>query len=226
MNRNNIFMISYIIFIAVCAIIKIIWDYPMWGKIVAAITCSSWFFALADSEADDYTDLDEYRGIYSNYTEQASAKIKSVLSELNCRLLALKNAEVTDNSKQTIEEGIKHFEDLIAIVRECEEECAEEKEKIQKDYLSMKHKKIMASVYAAAGFFSFFCVLAFEKVANLAIDIQDYLTVYAFAIILLTQYFSTEKRTLRNCKRKQAQELCKKWDGLLMRVQGVDVYAD
>ena len=226
MNRNNIFMISYIIFIVVCAIVKIIWDYPMWGKIVAAITCSSWFFALADLETDDYTDLDGYRGIYSNYTEQASAKIKSVLAELNCRLLSLRNAEVTENNKQTIEKGIKHFEDLIAIVKECEEECAEQKEKIQKDYLSIKHKKTMASVYATAGFFSFFCVLTFERVANLAIDIQDQLTVYAFAIILLTQYLSTEKKALRNRKRKQAQELCRKWDSLLIRVQGVDVYAD
>ena len=84
----------------------------------------------------------------------------------------------------------------------------------------------MASVYATAGFFSFFCVLTFERVANLAIDIQDQLTVYAFAIILLTQYLSTEKKALRNRKRKQAQELCRKWDSLLIRVQGVDVYAD
>lgn len=226
MNKNNLFMISYIIFIVVCAIIKIIWDYPMWGRIVAAITCSSWFFALADSEAADFTDLGEYRRIYSDYTAQASVKIKSILIELNCRLLALNDTEVTEKNEQIIAERTKHFEDLIAIVKECEGECTEETEKLQKDHLLMKRKKIMASVNAAAGFFAFFCVLTFEKVANLAIDIQDQLTVYAFAIILFTQYLSTEKRNQRNRKQEQAQELCRKWDNLLIQIQGVDTYAD
>lgn len=226
MNRNNLFMISYIVFIGVCAIFKIIWDYPMWGRIVAAITCSSWFFALADSEANEYTDLDEYVKIYSNYGLQSSDKIKSVLDELNRKLLELKNGEEAESNDPNITERIRHFEKIIAIVKECDSECEEEKEKAQNDQLLMKRKEIMESVYTVVGFFSFFCVLTFETVANLAIDLQDQLTVYAFGLILLTQYISGEKRTLRNRKQEQMQELCRKWDNLLIHVQGVDVYAD
>ena len=48
MKRNNIFMLAYIIFIFLCVEVKSFWDFPMWGKIIAAVTTASWLFAVSD----------------------------------------------------------------------------------------------------------------------------------------------------------------------------------
>ena len=46
MKRNNYFMIAYMLFIGVCIIARVFVEFESWGRLVAAVTCSSWFFLI------------------------------------------------------------------------------------------------------------------------------------------------------------------------------------
>lgn len=48
MKRNNIFMFAYIVFVFLCSLIKPFYDFPMWSRIVVAVTVASWVFAISD----------------------------------------------------------------------------------------------------------------------------------------------------------------------------------
>ena len=48
MKRSNIFILAYIAFIMISAIISNFYDYPMWHRIVVAVTSISWMLSLSD----------------------------------------------------------------------------------------------------------------------------------------------------------------------------------
>ena len=48
MKRNNLFMLSYIVFIFISFVVRIFCEYPMWSTLVVSISVSSGIFAFAD----------------------------------------------------------------------------------------------------------------------------------------------------------------------------------
>ena len=52
----------------------------------------------------------------------------------------------------------------------------------------------MSKPLLVVGYPSFFCTITFETINGILVPIQDYLTVFAFGLLLATQYFGNYAR--------------------------------
>lgn len=110
MKRNNYFMIAYILFIGFCIIGRLFVEYESWGKLVAAVTCSSWFFAVADSHFSDVEYMQEYVEITTNYVKTNLKSIDTIIKGLQGRITKMK-AELRDDDT-SISDGEQLIKDL------------------------------------------------------------------------------------------------------------------
>ena len=111
MKRNNIFMFSYIVFIFLAASIKMIYDYPMWSRVVVAITAASWMFAISDCCASLYA---FQKNIYETFFPLLD-KIKYNIEQVKTILVKKSyNEEITK-----VEFCEKDHKSLIASVKTC-----------------------------------------------------------------------------------------------------------
>ena len=184
MKRNNIFMWAYITFIGICIIARIIGDFPLWQPIVLAITISSAFFAFEDLYSSRSRYLRDSCSIAENFIAEAKKRNNDHLLFFAKLSEASKRYKGTANDVGTIEDAFgpvkEQTEALSGYIKELEAKTTA-KQKKQVEY----HR--IASIFAFLGFLCLFCTMAFAPHMDLANVQQEGLSVFSFAVILLTQ---------------------------------------
>jgi len=182
-KRNNMFMLSYTIFIFVAFVARLHWDFPMWAPIVTAITVASCIFSCADISnivsVEYATDVKDFTPLLDGAMEKCKY-IEEFYSKHHAKLVQLKERD----------------ENMAEVLMEGPEIIADTRKQLTEICNGLKLKKIMSAICRALtnslvviGFLSFFCTITFEPVNVWLVPIQDYLTVLAFGIMMLTQYF-------------------------------------
>lgn len=182
MNRNNIFMRAYIIFIFVCLCVRPFWGYPLWGSVVLAITLSSIFFAIEDLKALCAQTLKEQCDIGDDYIISSKVEIsqnEKLIEKVNL-FVKEKGGEYDltdlqkyfDEKKDTVSKIIEHNEEIEKVI------------KIKRS--SQKKYEKDAEKFLFMGYFVLFCTLIFSPEAVPTL-FQEMLSVLSFGIILATQ---------------------------------------
>lgn len=187
MKRNSSFMLAYIIFLAVCVVIRSFVEFPLWPALVAAITTASWIIALADFK---YTIASELHLASKETSELAEAAIEDIQRILNTidRILAENENIKKEELAPADQKRIEYCEKTKTKVLDSLENYKKRKLAIRnlKDRADKREKQ--GKVLTVVGFVAFFIILAFEPITKWFIDDQDVMTVGAFAIILYTQH--------------------------------------
>lgn len=213
MKRNNYFMIAYILFIGFCIFARLFVEYESWGRLVAAVTCSSWFFAMADSYSADVEHMQEYVDITTNYAKTNLKSINTIISGLQNRIMQIKaGSESDDKAFSGGEQLIKDLEEIKPYFQGKEKEMEKKRTKI-------KRSSFFSVLYTVAGFFVFFLIMTFNTIARIAEGYQDYLTVVAFASILLTQFFTPLQREQNAKKRDEFEEIIQHFKSVSARYE-------
>lgn len=181
MKKHNLFLLSYTIFIFVCLIVKYFWSYPLWGIIVAAITTASCILSCADitevvameynKDVKDFEPLLDSAFDKCNYYENFYIRHKTSLEQQKDNVIAnilLEGSEILKDIKKqlvNIRNGLKLKKSLSGICRK------------------------VSGPLIVLGYLSFFCTVIFEPINGFLVPIQDYLTVFAFGIVMLTQFW-------------------------------------
>ena len=194
MKRNSMFMLAYIIFIFISLIVRFFFDYELWAPIISAITIASCMFAVSDI----------FHTAATTYSDDA----KTFIPMLDGALQKIERIEATYKANEL---GISRCKEmgsgLAGVLSEWPTMVNKTKSELNNIKKTVNRKMTVAKVYnslvnplTVIGFLSFFCTITFEPINNLMVSVQDYLTVFAFGIILVTQYFS-------NCSKEQHEEL-------------------
>ena len=206
MKRNNIFMLAYIVFIFLCAWIKLIYDFPMWEIIVVAITTASWAFAISDCfSCISNIQKETYNSIYP-LADTAKYRISQIKKYL-----------------KTYEKD-KLQENKINAIDSCENKCISIIDEINKmDKISRILEKTSV-VFTFLGFLLFLCVLTFEPLYNYFFVRQDGATVLSFGMILLAQFGTNVGTNNINNMKKEFTAIVDGWDALLHSYEMEDKY--
>lgn len=183
MKRNNMFMLSYTIFIFVAFIVKLCWNFPMWTPIVTAITVASCIFSCADIAniiAVEYTnDVKDFTPLLDDAIEKCEG-IEKYYSKYEAQFASMSNFP----------------NEMATILLECPDVVADAKQQLVKviHRLSLENNlskfcNWITNPLIMAGFLSFFCTITFEPISKMLVPVQDYLTVFAFGVMMSTQYF-------------------------------------
>lgn len=205
-------MIAYILFIGFCAIARLFVDYESWGRLVAAVTCSSWFFAMADSYSSDVEYMQEYVDITINYARTNLNSINTIISGLHERITQLKKESENESAISDGERLIKDLEDIKPYFQGKENEMNKKQSKIRRH-------RIYGALYTIAGYFAFFVIMTFNSIATVAESTQDFLTVFAFASILMTQFVAALNRDENTKKRAEFEEIIQHFKSVSARYE-------
>jgi len=182
MKKNKMFILAYAIFIFVAFIVKLCWDFPMWSPIVTAITIASCIFScadIADVVATEYaSDVKDFTPLVEDAMEKCQ-HVEKFYSKYDTQLIYMK----------------EHDDNMAEVLLEGPEVIADTKKQLTEINNGLKLKKVLSSIckwlsnpLIVIGFLSFFCTITFEPVNKLLVPVQDYLTVFAFGVMMLTQY--------------------------------------
>lgn len=197
MKRNNIFMLSYIVFIFICAWIKPIYDFPMWGKIVVAVTTASWMFAIADCCS-----------CISNIQKETYNSIFPLVDTAKYRINQIKLYLTT------CEKDASH-DVAIDTIDSCGNECASLLNTIAKTNKRSKVIEKFSVIFTFLAFILFLCVLTFDSVYNYFFARQDGATVLSFGMILLAQFGTNIGTNNINKMKREFTSIVNGWEALL-----------
>ena len=182
MKRNNLFMLAYIIFIFVSSWLRVVYDYPMWPKLVAAITIASFFLIISDLVYSLIKNTYENMQTETEYIAVIQEEF-GAMEKYAQEYLKEKVDKIDEIKKVKIEETIESMDGKLKSIRERAKNIINYCEKY----------KIVADTFTVLGFLSFFFILVFETVSSFIIGILDLITVLSFGFVLLTQYFSEKQ---------------------------------
>ena len=166
-KHKNTMKIAYIIFLILCSIYHIVadifnLDFSSWDKIVCATTISSCIFALASSKKSQYNIV---------------SKVIRSLSSSNNELKKIKDERSQNPEKYT---NSKHDTDYLEqVIVENETQL----DKMGKNKVSHLQQSFIFNII---GFLAFFCLMTFDFMYSFLEPMQDFYTLMAFIVILLT----------------------------------------
>lgn len=167
MKRKDIFILAYIVFIFLSAIIRQFIDFPMWNKIVVAVTAVSWMIALSDGLLE-ISSLSKSTADLIPTVEEQKKKANRLLVAFDC------DPASADITKDTLKNTLKRYD------------------AIKKEMVTLaKHEKpsaIASIVFYFVSFLLFMCILCFEPLYDRFSRNQEFLTVAGFGLILLVQF--------------------------------------
>ncbi len=218
MKRNNLIMPAYIgaVFLSLC--IRLFWHFPMWEAIVAAVTCSSACFSIADYASYFATDIKNKYELISNFS-------KDVLHlSMNIRSLC------TAKLKTHIDEAENRYVKLLKIFQDFSNEMKEKYEKVGAD-ADKREKRIhsletVANLFTVLGFLVFFCLVFFPEICSIIAPKLDVISVGSFVIILLTQYLTGVRKEKYNKDAKKYEEIYECWENILKDLEEAADYVD
>lgn len=168
-KSNNAFMVAYIAFIFISAIVRAIRYYPMWDNLVMAISVAGVFLAVADY-------FDNFSACVERITSYGVLHINSDLENLKS-----KNQDLLCSELKICEE----FQNEVA---QLEKMCKKMDSKIAKMIKTTNETACRPNVYTFLGYFSFFVISTFgTRFIQLAIP-ADVLSMFAFGFVVLNQY--------------------------------------
>ena len=226
MKRNNLFMMAYIIFIFICAIVRLFGEFSHWQVIVAAITATSWIFALADFNHTAGSELNAISKVTLECAESSIENIQEMLTTINAFLN--KNQTKAENELvRTKQEQVNHYVRTKEQVIKCLGNY-EEMEFTAKKYSRVANiSSRLAGTLTVVGFIGFFSILCFEGFSKIIISSQDIMTVMSFGIILLTQYMGDLSKEKRQKYKETTKNMDKGWKALKKSFElEVSKYAD
>lgn len=166
MKRSNIFILAYIAFIMLSAIISSFYDYPMWHRIVVAVTSVSWMLSLSDGLFS-----------FSSLSKEMKDLVPIIEKQYNQIDQLLQFWSVTQKN-DSIEKRLSGLKNRYSAIK--------------KRIISLGSKgntfKNYAIGFSFVAFLLFMLVLCFEPLYVKLIKIQDFTTVMSFGLILLIQY--------------------------------------
>lgn len=199
MKKSNALMLSYVIFLIISIIASCFFSWNELDKIAMAATVAGLFFAIADLINWYFSYQKEVRMSFLNSE-------KEVLEAVNMALSLVEKRERESNEVITLtapyvdkRESLKS-ESLEISKRQnglqnAAERLSEAKEEMESVYrfsnrMSKKidKRKDIEIVFLILGFISFFVTVVFNDVFALLLNIESYLTVIAFGIIMATYY--------------------------------------
>ena len=216
MKRNNLLMLSFIILITVCALAKSFWDYPMWITVVSAITVASWLFALADlcfSQASAHIKMaNEQLGD----TEDSLTEVEMISKAVDRRIVQLKNDKNYEESSllHTKEDEIQYLSSVKSDLEDIGTGLQSYKDLLEKGQKGANTNKVWGCVITVLGFLVFFLTIIFNPLMEAPAEGLDEMTVWAFAIILFTQYMETLLEERREKKKQKSQKIVNALDAL------------
>ena len=175
-------MLAYIIFIFVSSWLRVVYDYPMWPKLVAAITIASFFLIISDLVYSLIKNTYENMQTETEYIAVIQEEF-GAMQKYAQEYLKEKVDKIDEIKKVKIEETIESMDGKLKSIRERAKNIINYCEKY----------KIVADTFTVLGFLSFFFILVFETVSSFIIGILDLITVLSFGFVLLTQYFSEKQ---------------------------------
>lgn len=204
MKRNNMFMLSYIVFIFICFVIRTYCDYPMWNTLVVAISFASGVFAFADFFSGKASaELDASlvtKDLYLRTSESLSHQ-KKVIDECILKLSL-------DANDAEDEASLKYYKDLKNKLEEESVEHSRIREMYEKGQILHKRHSRCSNCLNFIGYLSFFIILVFQSVSNLLSPSLELLTVFSFGLISLTQYMANQAEEKLNKQKKDAARIC------------------
>ncbi len=224
MNRNNAFMLSYIAFIIICILVRMFTDYPMWNVIVSAITVSSWFFAIGDANISDAEDLQQLLDAWYRFSEKEKINTDKLLPKaIEAKERFLKKEDVDDEKAAEIvgmmNEAIEYLQSVNKEDKDFENALRKKKQKIA----NCQKCGLWCTIL---GFLTFFSIVTFQKIGEVVIGVQDYTTVSAFAIILMSQYQSERRRKHNREFSTMIDKAINQWDDCCNHIEESLKYAD
>lgn len=225
LKKNNLFMLAYILFLTICICVRIFGEFPMWSTIVSAITISSWFFAIADSNSSDATELRQINSIWLQYTDKEKTKANKILEHILAKKENfIKNDD--EKNKQMTQEITSLFDDVIRNMNKIKEYDEDVQKELESNEKKANRYGKTATVYTILGFLTFFCIMSFKTISDIATGMQDTATVSAFGIILCTQYRSELRREKNKIDEQKIMNLAKLWNDFCEYVEEKKIDAD
>ena len=166
MKKANVYLLAYIVFLFICLIMRQIYAFPMWIKIVVATTNSSFFFAIADGFqflADRWENLYQENEKNIRYVQESIFAIQSTWSKTKSEA----KIQTLDRLKYSINE------------------ISTENLKVSRDVFRLR---CTAQIFICFGFIIFLCILAFTEVFDYLFPRQEVVTVCGFSLVLVVQF--------------------------------------
>lgn len=216
MKRNNLLMLSFIILMAICAFVKGIWDYTMWTTIVSAITVASWLFAIADLCFSQSVAQIRIAEEQLGDTEAALSEVEMISKAVDVRLKQLEGKPIENEVPQlhSHQDEVRYFTSVKTDIQEIESDLTGYKDRLIKGKKSAKTNKILGCAITVFGFLVFFLIVVFKPLMEAPVEGMDELTVWAFTIILATQYLETWLEEQREKKKIESQKNVSALDAL------------
>lgn len=188
MKKQNLLMYAYVVFLFVCLFVKSFWTFPLWDAFVIAITCASYFFAFGDYFYQLANGRFRLAEMYKQRVDIISAgqPLTKRIIEQNKHTLALACSE--GNKYKAAAEALTSAADVLDNAYDFFEEQSIDIQKSVSQYSKEGNRYLVCASFANAfGFLSFLCILAFFNDSLWLVSLQDTLSAWAFAIIMLTQ---------------------------------------
>lgn len=233
MKRNNLLLFSYIIFVCICVVVQVYTGgFERWDAIVTAVAISSALLTCAD-----------YYSIYANYFSKLCDTTENFIGSRRENILE------EEESISKLCEKFKNFD--VEKVNLCENKNEIDFDELLSTYSTLdsffdglerdtcKNKKtekqcaFVANALTVLAFLVFLCIITFSLVAEKMHAMQDIISVFAFVIILGSQYISSlyskkleeeqmhwdELAELLDQQRAIALNICNKWMSYLQEVE-------
>lgn len=224
MKRNNLFMIAYIAAIFLGIAVKLFWDYPMWEVVVAAVTCSSACFSISDGISNHISDLRDEIQLTSAFSNDMNDLYSDFLVMSKNKIAIGETGETDGGDAQN--RNIR----LLTICRNFALEMIENRQKevddIKNKAKQVHHLTFVSNFFVIAGFFLFFCFTMFPELQNIVVAKLDIITVFSFAVILLTQYLAAWKKEKHFRKARKCEQMYDNMEKFFRCVEREIDYAD
>ena len=209
MKRNSLLMLAYIIFIFICAIVRLFGEFPRWQVLVAAITATSWIFSLADFNYAVTSELHAISKDILEYEESCIENIQGMIDIIDAFLTREKGEPHEAERGKT-----EHYTRTKQEAEKCLTAFREMKTQAKRNNCFADVAGKWAAVLTIVGFVMFFSILSFEKIAQIFTKSQDIMTVMAFGLILFTQYMGEVSKGQREKQKEAADAVRNGWDSL------------
>lgn len=224
MKRNNQIMIAYIVAIFLGIAVKLFWDYPMWEIIVAAVTCSSACFSISDGILNHASDLRDEIQLTSMFSKDMHDLYSDFL------VLSEKKINIGETGETDGGDAQNGNTKLLTICRNFALEMIETHQK-EVDDIKNKEKQIrcltfISNLFVIAGFFLFFCFTMFPELQKVVAAKLDIISVFSFAVILLTQYLAAWKKEKHFRRTRKCEQMYESMEKFFRCVERETDYAD
>ena len=197
MKRNNLLMLSYIIFIFIALVVRWFWDFPLWPTLVVAIAVASALLTLAEFNQMYAT---EELALCDILIDGSAEAIHRGLKMVEGQVTFLNKYKDYHSSSENdaLQKRINYFKRS----KESALRCIDSFKKVQADMEKSKRLAVIAekvaSILTVLSFVSFFIILTFEPIASHLTKNQDVLTVLAFGTVLWSQYLREKLKGQQN----------------------------